>query len=702
MNQDTPPDERAASLRQRAEEQARVEETRELAALSPEETRRLLHELRVHQIELEMQNEELRRAQLELEASRARYFDLYDLAPVGYLSVSQKGLILEANLTAAALLGVARAALARQALSCHILPEDQDIYYRHRKQLSDTGEPQVCELRLVGGDGQPFWARLEATLAHETERDAPVCRVVISDITARKRAEREREQLLAQVREQARRVQTILDTVPEGVLLLDAGQRVLLANPAAQEALALLAEAGPDQPLARLGGRPLAELLAPSRGLRHEVRAGGRTFEVLAHAIQDGPGSERWVLALADVTQEREVRARLEEQQRLAAVGQLAAGVAHDFNNLMAAITLSTQMLQRNLTLSEKDAHYLDVIRDRVAYATRLIGQILDFGRRSYLKRAPLDLLPLLQELLASLESSLPANVRLELSADRDEYLVLGDAARLQQAILNLAANARDAMPGGGRLQFALSLLAGAPDAPPPLPDLAAGDWVRLAVSDSGVGIAPEILPFIFEPFFTTKEPGQGSGLGLAQVHGLVKLHGGAVTAHSQPGQGTTLNIYLPLLAAPVLEAGQPPGARPAPDEAETILLVEDEPCLRQVIVETLQELGYRVLTAVSGAEALARLEQGQAIDLLLGDLALPGLNGLDLCRALHQQRPATQCLFMTGTPPPGADRQALQQEGIGWLLKPFDLDELAGSVQALLAQATPTGRRSRWRREQL
>jgi PAS domain S-box-containing protein len=167
MDQETPPDTRAASLRQRAEEQFQMEETRELATLSPEETRRLLYELRVHQIELEMQNEELRQAQEALEASRARYFDLYNLAPVGYLTVSETGLIQEANLTAATLLGVTRGLLVRQPLTRYILPEDQDIYYQHRKQLFETSELQVCELRLVGGDGGPFWARLEASVAHD-------------------------------------------------------------------------------------------------------------------------------------------------------------------------------------------------------------------------------------------------------------------------------------------------------------------------------------------------------------------------------------------------------------------------------------------------------------------------------------------------------------------------------------------------------
>ncbi|MEK6654532.1 MAG: PAS domain S-box protein, partial [Thermodesulfobacteriota bacterium] len=193
-----------ADLRRQAEEMARAKAAQvpeNLETLSPGATRQLLHELRVHQIELEIQNEELRRAQAELEASRARYFDLYDLAPVGYFTVSEQGLIIEANLTAAGLLGVARGALVKQPLTRFILPEDQGIYYRHCEHLFfKTGAPQVCEMRMLRADAAPFWARLEATTAQDGESGAPVCRTVVSDITGRKRAEEKLQESLEQLR----------------------------------------------------------------------------------------------------------------------------------------------------------------------------------------------------------------------------------------------------------------------------------------------------------------------------------------------------------------------------------------------------------------------------------------------------------------------------------------------------------------------
>jgi len=230
----------AADLRRRAEQKARADEAQPRKTPSPKEAKRLLHELQVHQIELEMQNEELRRAQGEIEASRARYFDLFDLAPVGYFTVSQQGLILEANLTGAGLLGVERRDLVKQPLSRFVFPEDQDIYYRHRKQLFETGSPQVYELRVLRADAAPFWARLEATEAHDAD-GAPVCRAVMSDITARKQAEeklaeldRRKDQFLAMLSHELRNpLAPILNAVQ--LLQLQKG-----ANSVQQKALAVI------------------------------------------------------------------------------------------------------------------------------------------------------------------------------------------------------------------------------------------------------------------------------------------------------------------------------------------------------------------------------------------------------------------------------------------------------------------------------
>jgi PAS domain S-box-containing protein len=248
MSEKESPSKDAAELRRRAEEMTRgdaAQTPEDLAALSGEQIRRTLHELRVHQIELEMQNEELRRAQVELDAARARYFDLYDLAPVGYCTVSEQGLILEANLTAASLLGAERSALVRQRLASLILPEDNDIYYRHSKQLFETGQPRACELRMLEMDGAPFWAHLEATVVEDA--GAPVGRVVMSDITGRKRAEEA-------LRESEERYRRIVETAQEGIWVIDAEGKVSYANERVAEMLGY--------PQAEVVGRPVDDFVA--------------------------------------------------------------------------------------------------------------------------------------------------------------------------------------------------------------------------------------------------------------------------------------------------------------------------------------------------------------------------------------------------------------------------------------------------------
>ncbi|MCX6029381.1 MAG: PAS domain S-box protein, partial [Chloroflexi bacterium] len=423
---------------------------------------------------------------------------------------------------------------------------------------------------------------------------------ISEDITARKQIEAEREQLLTQIQAQARQLAQVMRTVPEGVLLLDAAGRVVLANARAEEDLIALAGAQVGDPLSHLGDRPLAELLnAPPKGLWHEARAGSRSFEIIARPIATGPNPDNWVLVLRDVTQEREAQQQALQGERLAAVGQLAAGIAHDFNNLLAVIALDTRLALTAPGLTVGVRARLATISGQALRAADLVRQILDFSRHAVLERRPVALRPFLAEQIALLARTLPENIALELAGADDDCTVSADPSRLQQAVMNLAVNARDAMPEGGRLRFTLARVPALPsDLQPAAAEAAA--WVRLTVADSGTGIPPEVLPRIFEPFFTTKEPGKGSGLGLAQIHGIVKQHGGEISVSTQADVGTTFTLYLPALAEaaadePVVVADEAPAAA-----GQTILIVEDDPTLRDALVDTVDLLGYRTLSAAN------------------------------------------------------------------------------------------------------
>jgi two-component system cell cycle sensor histidine kinase/response regulator CckA len=332
----------------------------------------------------------------------------------------------------------------------------------------------------------------------------------------------------------------------------------------------------------------------------------------------------------------------------------------------------------------------LDTINEQAQHAANLIRQILDFSRRSVLEKTPLDLMPLVKEIVKLLERILPESIRLELTYDRSEYIVNGDPTRLQQALMNLAFNARDAMPNGGQLTFTCATLSLASEQTPPLPDMSAGEWFCLSVTDTGTGIAPEHLAHIFEPFFTTKEPGKGSGLGLAQVYGIVKQHDGAIDVHTQEGKGSMFTLYLPARAEPALAAPVPQSGL-IQGHGETILVVEDNPVMRMALVDILELMNYQVWQAANGREALAVLqEKAEQIDLVLSDLVMPEMGGQALLDAMRERGLGMPLVVLSGHPLTN-EMEAMQVQGLaGWLLKPPDMHELSALLARILGQ--PTG----------
>ncbi len=677
-------------LRWRAEKIARekvIHNRESRRVFSAEKMQQTLHELRVHQIELEMQNEELRRTQVELDAARARYFDLYDLAPIGYLTLNERGLILEANLTAATLFEISRSILVQYSLSSFIHKEDQDIYYSRRKKLFETGIPQAYELRMVKKSGAVFWAHLESTIVHDPVAGV-LCRLVLSDITERKQAEQERERLLAQLGGQAQQMQQILESVPAGVILLDSADRLVLANPVAMTQLEVLAPLQTGETLTHLGNRPLPELLTtPPQGIWHEISHGQQIFEISARPLVSGPQSQGYVLVLREVTQDRLAQRQIQQQERLVAIGQLAAGIAHDFNNILAVIILYTYMALRASELSPKLRDQLHIILDESHRASELIQQILDFSRRAVLERQSLNLVSFLKEQINLLERTLPENIETQLTYGADEYQVDADPTRIQQILMNLAVNARDAMPEGGVLSLRLKRLSiGSGMQTVSGPNLPPGEWVQVQVTDTGVGIPPEILPRIFEPFFTTKAP-LGTGLGLAQVHGIVKLHGGEIEVVSTVGQGTTFTLYLPASAGQARDHADIVSSVPLTyGNNEMILIVEDNPVVCRALAQMLEMLHYRVVTAANGRLALQLFaQQASEISLILSDLVMPEMGGEALFYAL-KERGMTQPMVILSGHPMENELEKLQNQGLaGWMLKPPSIERLAQLLAELL-----------------
>jgi two-component system cell cycle sensor histidine kinase/response regulator CckA len=547
--------------------------------------------------------------------------------------------------------------------------------------------PIMVEGRRIGGlslaSARPrSWSEGEIALAEAIGRQVG--------------ATAERLRLLEAIRKQAQQMQQIMDSVPEGVLLLDAEGQVLLANPLGEDELLALASARVGDTLTHLGGRPLADLLAPPpSGLWHEVQLEAprtRVFEMIARPVESQPQSRGWVVVLRDVTQERQLELHTRQQERLAAVGQLAAGIAHDFNNIMAVVVLYTQMMMRMPDLPAELLQRLRTVEHQARQAGNLIQQILDFSRRAVFERKPVDLLPLLREQAEILERTLPESIEVELSSEEipcdaegpTEYTILADPTRIQQVIMNLAVNARDAMPMGGKLRIELGRLTVRDEREAPMPgmDQHQGNWVRIRVSDSGTGIPAEALAHVFEPFFTTKSAGGGTGLGLAQVYGIIKQHEGHIDVVSEPGVGTSFSIYLPALSV-----SQPESARPARQtlmhgNGELVLIVEDNAATRRALVEGLEQLNYRAMEAENGREALDLYRRhGSEIALVLTDLVMPEMGGEALARALRERDQSLPIVVITGHPMQDMG-QELEVMGVAdWLQKPVDLEGLARLV---------------------
>ncbi len=456
------------------------------------------------------------------------------------------------------------------------------------------------------------------------------------------------------------------------------------------------AQAGPAQAGGAAPDAGFLETEAQIRHGRHEpglpvvferTRADGRQLEVRRTGLPDGG----FVLTITDMTRRAQAEAVLREAQKMQAIGQLTGGIAHDFNNLLTVILGNLEFASARLASEPA----LQTRIERATWAAQrgatLTGQLLSFARRQPLAPRPIDLAGAMPELVPLLRRTLGEHIDIRYVETAGLWPALADAAQLESAVLNLALNARDAMPGGGRLTIELANKVIDEDYARAHAEVAAGDYAMLAVSDTGCGMPPDVVARVFEPFFTTKPDGRGTGLGLAMVFGFVKQSGGHVKIYSEPGEGTTVRLYLPRPTG---------GARPAPVAARapvelprgsaSVLVVEDEPAVREIACAILGDLGYRVLEAADGEEALRVFgAHAAAVDLLLTDVVLPGpLRGRELAERLAAVRPEIRVLFMSGYTENSIVHHGRLDDGVQLIAKPFKREQLARKVAEVLGVA--------------
>jgi len=396
---------------------------------------------------------------------------------------------------------------------------------------------------------------------------------------------------------------------------------------------------------------------------------------------------EPFILSITrDITERVRLEEKLRQAQKMEAVGRLAGGIAHDFNNLLTVILGYCDVLLSRMKPEDRGANEVREIRKAGETAASLTGQLLAFGRKQVLVLQPTALNDLVRQMENMLRRIIGETVTLTTRLDPALWTVRADGNQLQQVVMNLAINARDAMTGGGTLEIRTWNARVGEDAPARPQDCPPGPYAVLAVRDTGHGMDEATVREIFEPFFTTREPGQGSGLGLSTVHGIVRQSGGFVEVETQPGRGTTFKVFLPGVEIPAETAPAAEAVEEVRGGDETILLVEDADVVRSYTAEILRMGGYTALEASSGEEALRiAKERGRPVDLLVTDLVMPGLNGKELAVRLGASQPGLKALFVSGYPEDAVGKKRLIESGSPFLGKPFKPNDLLRKIREIL-----------------
>ncbi|KAB2965432.1 PAS-domain containing protein [Zoogloea sp.] len=508
------------------------------------------------------------------------------------------------------------------------------------------------------------------------------------------------DNVAAQLARSEERLRLIMDAIPALIAYVDAGERYRFANKGYAEWFGLDKDSIVGRSIAEVFGaeayaqiKPYLDQAGTGEQVSYEYSrssASGRQVYARSAVVPEASiagGVQGFFVLSIDITEQKASQAALVQAQKMEAVGQLTGGLAHDFNNLLTIITGNLHTLRDKLPAHQGFEDYLEPALSAARRGTELIRRLLTFSRQQPLAPSPVEVGALVHGMTQLLSRSLTERIAIHLELPTEKLYALVDPHQLENALLNLAINARDAMPEGGTLTIALARRHVSPSLAL-LVEVPAGDYVQFDVSDTGTGIAPELLPRLFEPFFTTKAFGAGSGLGLAMVYGFIRQSGGNIRILSAPGKGTNVRFIVPMTDAPPATPA-PPRHAAARDgnEQRLTLLVEDEPEVRKVIRQQLTELGFPVIEASNGLEALSMLEAVEDIALLVSDTVMPGMGGRELASAARTLRPRLPILlitgYATGDPTPGSP-------DIPTLRKPFDRASLGAALAALEYPETP------------
>lgn len=716
-----------------------------------DEFQTLIHELHVHQIELEIQNEELRSAQRDLEITRNQYADLFEKAPVGYLILDSSGLIQRSNKTYADMVGKVAGQLLQRPFADDLTKSARHVFLSQYKAFFSRPEKKRMDLQIKTKDDSGRTISLfgcRELCCNIYKSDPPtqdLIRIVAIDITEQRKAEKALAKTVAELRLRQRIAEVMLKSADED--MFEWVLEILLKHWEAgygyfgyiddDENLSCRSLTRDDSPVHDKADhgftiessdwegawgkslndrRTIYQNVDASLPGRHKILKNALSVPILNRdeligqiVLAGKPGDfdredakrlesvTAWIAPVlsARLERDRQQRQRIQAEndllhaQRMESIGVLAGGVAHDFNNLLTPIVGYTDMLIEKKQSNHPDANVLKEISRAALRAKDLINQLLAYSRKQMLQVKPLDINGVIENIARMITRLIRDDISVEYKLRKDVGIIKADAGQIDQILVNLAVNAQDAMPSGGKLIVETTRESyPKPNTPHPF-DINPGNYTVLKIKDTGVGIPEDVMPFIFEPFFTTKNVGQGTGMGLATCYGIVKQHGGYIWAHSQPNRGTEFTIIFPSILVGKQDAflDEHAGLRKMIcSKGETVMVVEDDPVVRKLAVITLKQLEYQVLEADSPEACLACINaHNLRLDLLVTDVIMPGGNGAELFRKLKKRDKNLRCLFMSGYSVDIISDYDQLKMGAHFISKPFTINELSIKVRDVL-----------------